>query len=132
MKFCEALKLLRTELSLTQDELAGKLGTTKQVLSRYETDARVPTLDVVQEWERLLDVPAGVLTSCAEIPQGFLESYPGSLTAAYAAWQAAVWASMMDGWNPAEGATAELLQLWRRTDPMFQRALLNLLRAHLR
>ena len=37
MEFGDILKQIRRELGLSQDELAALLGTTKQVLSRYET-----------------------------------------------------------------------------------------------
>lgn len=132
MEFCEALKMLRSELGLTLDELATKIGSTKQALSRYERGECVPDLDVVQRWEERLEAPSGVLTCSNRIPRGFLESYPNSLIDAYTAWQAAEWANMMDGWVPAEGDTAELLQLWRKVNSDFQQAVLNLLRAHLR
>ena len=132
MKFCDALRLLRAELNLTLEEMAMKVGSTKQALSRYERGERIPDLDVVQEWEKKLELPHGVLSCSDKIPQGFLDSYPGSLIEAYSAWQAAEWANIVDGWNPAFGATGELLQLWRRCDSNFQKALLDLLRAHLR
>ena len=132
MKFCDALRLLRAELNLTLEEMAMKVGSTKQALSRYERGESVPDVDVVQEWERKLDLPHGVLTCSDKIPQGFLDSYPGSLIASYSAWQAAEWSGLIDGWSPAFNDTGELIQLWKRCDSDFQQALLSLLRAHLR
>lgn len=132
MKFCDALKLLRTELNLTLEELAAKTGSTKQALSRYERGERIPDLDVVQEWEKRLELPYGVLTCCDKTPQGFLSSYPNSLIDAYTAWQAAEWAGLIDGWLPDFGDSGELLQLWRKADTDFQQAVLALLRAHVR
>ena len=56
MEFGDMLKAIRKERSLTQDELASILGTTKQVISRYETGQRVPKLTVAQEYARRLGV----------------------------------------------------------------------------
>jgi len=132
MKFCDALKLLRAELNLTLDELALKTGSPLASLSRYERGNSVPDVDVVQEWEKKLQLPFGTLTCSDRIPQGFLDSYPDSLIDAYSAWQAAEWANIVDGWNPAFGDTGDLLQLWRKADADFQQAVLALLRAHVR
>jgi transcriptional regulator with XRE-family HTH domain len=132
MKFNDALKLLRSELGLTLEELAEKIDSTKQALSRYERGESAPDVDVVQEWEKKLQLPFGTLTCSDRIPQGFLDSYPDSLIDAYSAWQAAEWANIVDGWNPAFGDTGDLLQLWRKADADFQQAVLALLRAHVR
>ena len=42
---------------MTQDELAAILGTSKQVVSRYENNQRSPKVDVVQSYARALNVP---------------------------------------------------------------------------
>lgn len=42
IKFANALVRRRKELGLTQDELAEKVGTTKQVVSKYELGQRSP------------------------------------------------------------------------------------------
>lgn len=42
MEFGDILRQIRAERGLSQDELAALLGTTKQVISRYETKKRVP------------------------------------------------------------------------------------------
>ena len=47
MEFGDILRQIRAERGLSQDELAALLGTTKQVISRYETKKRVPRLSVV-------------------------------------------------------------------------------------
>ena len=44
MEFGDILKQLRQERGLSQEELAARLGTTKQVISRYETKKRIPRL----------------------------------------------------------------------------------------
>lgn len=62
MEFGDILKQLRKERGLSQDELAAILGTTKQVISRYETKQRVPRLSVVAEFARKLGLPLSSLS----------------------------------------------------------------------
>ena len=47
MAFGDTLKRIRMERGLSQDKLAALLGTTKQVISRDETNQLVPQLTVV-------------------------------------------------------------------------------------
>ena len=62
MEFGDTLRQLRKERGLSQDELAALLGTTKQVISRYETKKRVPRLSVVAEFAQKLGLPLSVLS----------------------------------------------------------------------
>lgn len=62
MEFGDILKQLRKERGLSQDELAALLGTTKQVISRYETKQRVPRLSVVADFAQKLGVPLSSLS----------------------------------------------------------------------
>ena len=62
MAFGDTLKRIRMERGLSQDKLAALLGTTKQVISRYETNQRVPQLTVVEAFARKLNVPLAVLS----------------------------------------------------------------------
>ncbi|MDO5299362.1 MAG: XRE family transcriptional regulator [Clostridia bacterium] len=62
MEFGDILKQLRKERGLSQDELAALLGTTKQVISRYETKQRVPRLSVVAGFAQKLGVPLSSLS----------------------------------------------------------------------
>lgn len=62
MEFGDILKQLRKERGLSQDELAALLGTTKQVLSRYETKKRVPRLSVVSDYAQKLGIPLSMLS----------------------------------------------------------------------
>lgn len=55
--FGEKLKSLRITKNLTQEELADALGTSKQVISRYETNQRSPKIDIVQQYAERLGVP---------------------------------------------------------------------------
>lgn len=73
MEFGDILKALRLERGLSQDEFAALLGTTKQVISRYETKKRIPRVSVVQEYARLLGLPLSALSGEApSIPAGAL------------------------------------------------------------
>ena len=62
MEFGDILKQLRKERGLSQDELAALLGTTKQVISRYETKKRVPRLSVVADFAQKLGLPLSLLS----------------------------------------------------------------------
>jgi repressor LexA len=42
MTFGSKLKQIRLSMGLSQEEFAAKLNTTKQVISRYETEQRTP------------------------------------------------------------------------------------------
>ena len=69
MDFGVNLKKLRRERSLSQDELAALLGTTKQVISRYENGQRVPRLSVVTDYARKLGVPLSMLSGEEDAPE---------------------------------------------------------------
>lgn len=62
MEFGDILKRLRVERGLSQDELAALLGTTKQVISRYETKKRIPRLSVVAAFAEKLGLPLSALS----------------------------------------------------------------------
>ena len=62
MEFGDILKALRRERGLSQDEMAALLGTTKQVISRYETKQRVPKLSIVSGYAQRLGIPLALLT----------------------------------------------------------------------
>ena len=54
--FGKNLRLLREKLNYTQEELAQKLDTSKQVISRYETNQRTPKITVVKRYADILGV----------------------------------------------------------------------------
>ena len=60
--FGENLKSYRLEQGLTLEQLAEKLDTSKQVLSRYENNKRSPKLNIVLEYAARLGVPVSTLT----------------------------------------------------------------------
>ena len=69
MEFGDILKAIRRERGLSQDEMAALLGTTKQVISRYETKQRVPKVSVVAGYALKLGVPLSLLTGSEEEPE---------------------------------------------------------------
>lgn len=60
--FGENLKRIRMERQLTQEQLADLLGTSKQVISRYENGQRSPKVSIVDEYARKLGVSISELT----------------------------------------------------------------------
>ena len=65
--FGGSLKRLRMERGLSQEELARLLGTSKQVISRYESGARVPKISTVSALAAALDAPLTALTGEADV-----------------------------------------------------------------
>ncbi len=57
MSFGSKLKDYRNIQNITQEDLAKKLNTTKQVISRYENDLRSPKLSVAIEYAAKLGIP---------------------------------------------------------------------------
>ncbi len=62
-QFGEKLRSCRIAFGFTQDELASMFGTTKQVLSHYETGKRTPKLDVAARYAQILHVPVEYLAN---------------------------------------------------------------------
>lgn len=61
MKFCEKLKLLREERKMSLSEFADLLGTSKQVLSRYERGENTPKITTVSHYANVLNVSLAYL-----------------------------------------------------------------------
>ena len=61
MKFCDKLKLLREEKEMTLAEFADLLGTSKQVLSRYERGENTPKITTVAHYAKVLNVSLAYL-----------------------------------------------------------------------
>lgn len=59
--FGDRLRAIRKEKGMSQDEFAKLLGTSKQVLSRYEIVQRIPKITQVQEYAKKLNVSADYL-----------------------------------------------------------------------
>ena len=75
--FGERLRTLRKEKNMSQDEFAALLGTSKQVLSRYEIGQRIPKITQVQEYARKLNVSADYLMGDSEEEAAFNSLCPG-------------------------------------------------------
>lgn len=61
VNFGKRLKALRTKSGYTQKELAQKLGLTKSVISAYENDLRLPSLDILIALSRIFRVTTDYL-----------------------------------------------------------------------
>lgn len=61
VSFGDRLRSIRKEKEMSQDEFAALLGTSKQVLSRYETGQRIPKITQVQQYAKRLNVSADYL-----------------------------------------------------------------------
>ena len=64
--FGERLRELRKEKGLSQDEFAKMLGTSKQILSRYELGQRSPKIEQVSKYAEKLKVSVDYLLSDSE------------------------------------------------------------------
>lgn len=54
--FGDRLKEIRVQRNLSQEEFASLLGTSKQVISRYETNQRTPKVTVANKYAEILHV----------------------------------------------------------------------------
>ena len=61
MKFSEKLKLLRDERDMSLAEFADLLGTSKQVISRYERGENTPKITTVAHYAKVLNVSLAYL-----------------------------------------------------------------------
>ena len=61
VSFGDRLRAIRKEKGMSQDEFAKLLGTSKQVLSRYEIGQRIPKITQAQEYAKQLNVSADYL-----------------------------------------------------------------------
>lgn len=65
--FGENLRKIRRQRSLTQDEMAELLETSKQVISRYENGQRSPKISVAAKFAELLGIPLSELSGEASV-----------------------------------------------------------------
>ena len=61
--FGENLRRIRLDRGMSQDDFALLLGTSKQVISRYETGQRSPKVSIVAAYAEKLGVSISVLTT---------------------------------------------------------------------
>lgn len=78
VSFGERLREIRKEKGLTQEAFAQLLGTSKQVLSRYETGQRSPKISQVQEYAQKLGVSTEYLMEETAEEGTFNSFYDGS------------------------------------------------------
>ncbi len=64
--FGERLRAIRKERGMTQDEFAAILGTSKQILSRYELEQRSPKIEQVKKYAEKLQVSVDYLLGDTE------------------------------------------------------------------
>lgn len=85
MSFGVKLKEYRTLHSISQEELAKKLNTTKQVISRYENEQRIPKLSVAIEYSAKLGIPLDILVDDKKSlePNIILSSHEKEVITAY-------------------------------------------------
>ena len=74
--FGDRLRQIRKEMGLSQDEFAKKLGTSKQVLSRYETNQRVPKITLASEYATKLGVSLDYMLGDTAEEAAFYELCP--------------------------------------------------------
>ena len=67
MKFCDKLKLLREEKKMSLAEFADLLGTSKQVISRYERGEHTPKITTVAHYAEVLNVSLAYLINDNEM-----------------------------------------------------------------
>lgn len=70
--FGEKLKSIRLEKNLSQEQLADLLGTSKQVISRYETNQRTPKITVAKQYAEKLCIDLNYLIDDAIGYQGLI------------------------------------------------------------
>ena len=67
MKFNERLKLLRTELGITQKELGQRIGVGRTTISEYESGKIVPKQDGLIELAKIFNVSVDYLTGITDV-----------------------------------------------------------------
>lgn len=76
LTFGERLRELRREREMTQDEFAALLGTSKQVLSRYETNQRSPKITLVRQYAEKLNISVDYLLGDSEDEVLYADFHP--------------------------------------------------------
>ena len=76
--FGDRLRQIRKEQGLSQEELAKMLGTSKQVLSRYETNQRAPKISIAAAYAQKLKVSLDFMMGDSKEELSFYELCPKS------------------------------------------------------
>ena len=77
--FGDRLREIRKEKGLSQEEFAKLLGTSKQVLSRYETQQRAPKITLASEYAEKLGVTLDYMLGDTEEEAKFYELCPKTI-----------------------------------------------------
>ena len=72
MDFGSRLRQIRKELGETQDQFAARIGTSKQVLSRYEKGQRIPKVSLLEKYAKSLNVSVDYLMGSGDQEDAFL------------------------------------------------------------
>ena len=67
MTLGQRIQKLRKGAGLTQEQLAERMGVTRQAVSKWESDGGVPELDTLIAMSRLFDVTIGQLLGVEEL-----------------------------------------------------------------
>lgn len=96
-KFAETLKKMRKERGLSQEELAERLGTSKQVISRYESGQRIPKISMAYQLAKVLGVSLEELNGQTRTPAHTpAHIYEGTQIAARTSGSGQEWAEMVE------------------------------------
>ena len=71
ISFGKKISMLRKDKNMNQGDLAAKLNTSISVISRYERDEMLPSIDVAKKLAGLLDTTVGYLLGESEDTQLF-------------------------------------------------------------
>lgn len=63
MTFAEKLKSLRKQASMSQEQLAEKLGVSRQAVTKWETDTGIPDIENIKSISSLFDISIDELLS---------------------------------------------------------------------
>ena len=75
MTLGERIQNMRKEMGLSQEELAERIGVSRQSVSKWENDAALPDTDKVLQLSRLFGVSAdALLTGSSAAPQAAEEN----------------------------------------------------------
>ena len=88
MKFNEKLTLLRQERNMNMTEFANLLGTSKQVIRRYEIGENTPKITTVSKYAQILGVSLSYLINedCTDRNAGIKKVSPSELTEGEKLW----------------------------------------------
>lgn len=74
ISFGQRLRQIRKEVGENQDDFAARIGTSKQVLSRYENGQRTPKISLVEKYAESLGVSVDYLMGATDQKEAAFES----------------------------------------------------------